>query len=119
MTWMEVGSEVPEHLPQNIREGLKSEATLLEFCRKIPRRFSSEIAKTIENMRPSIKGYTKYLKIPNYLVPKITDLPGKDQHMVHLQDRLQEDAEYTRKKEYFNEEDINHLLGRLLSMLTS
>ena len=42
----------------------------------------------------------------------IIDLPAKDQHMAHLQDRLQEDIEYIRKVEVFNAEDINHLVGQ-------
>ena len=32
--------------------------------------------------------------------------------MAHLHDKLQEDAEYIRKREYFNKEDINHFVGK-------
>ena len=45
------------------------------------------------------------------LVPKIIDLPSKYQYMKHLLDILQEDIEYIRNVEVFNEEDINHLVG--------
>ena len=52
------------------------------------------------------------------LVTKITDIPSKDKHMVHLQDILEEDIQYIHKIEVFNEEYFTLGLGRLLSTLT-
>ena len=112
---MEANSKFPEHLPQKIIEGIKSEIALLEFCRKVARRLSNDISKIVEKCEEfykKIHQVHKKCQIP--LVPKITDLPGKYQHMAHLQDRLQEYIEYIRKVESFNEEDINHLVGKAL-----
>ena len=46
------------------------------------------------------------------LVPNITDLPSKDQHLRHLQETLEEDTQYIQKIEVFNEEDINLWVGK-------
>ena len=110
---MEVSSEIREHLPQKTTEGIKSEMVLLEFCRKVSQRLSSDISKTIEKCEAF---YNKIKQVHEkchiHLVPKITDLWGKYQHMAHLQDRLQEDIEYIIKIEHFNEEYINHFVGK-------
>ena len=94
--------------------------TLLDFCRKATRRLRNYISKTMENCEnfyKKIQQVHEKCQIP--LVLKITDLPGKYQNMVHLQDTLEEDIEYIRKIESFNEEYINHFVGNILSTFTS
>ena len=86
---------------------------LLDFSRKAARRLSIEISKTTEKCEDFYKKiHQVHEKFQIPLVPKITDLPGKYQNMVHLQDTLEEDIEYIRKIESFNEEYINHFVGQ-------
>ena len=88
---------------------------LLEFCRKVVRRLRSKISKRVEKCKDLYKKiHQVHEKCQIPLVLKITDLPSKDQQMAHFQDRIQEDIEYIRKVEAFNEEDINHLVGKAL-----
>ena len=86
---------------------------LLEFCRKSSVRLNNEIAKTLQKCDDFYKKIRQvHEKCQLYLVAKITDLPKKDQHMTHLQDRLQEDVQYLQKIEVVNEEDINTWVGQ-------
>ena len=55
MNWMETNSRIPEHLPQKKTEHMKSEMTLLEFCRKVVKRLSNEISKIMEKCQDLYK----------------------------------------------------------------
>ena len=110
---MEANSDFLKHLPQKMIEGIKSKIALLEFCRKSSWLLSRDIYKTVikcEGFYKKIHQLHEKCHIP--LVPKITNLPGKYQHMAHLQDRLQEDIKYIIKVKSFNEEDINQWVGK-------
>ena len=85
LTWIESKSKFPEFLPQKTTEGIKLEMVLLEFCRKDTQRLSNEISKTVEKCEDFYKKiHQVHEKCQIPLVPKITNLPRKDQHLTHL-----------------------------------
>ena len=112
LTWIESNSKFSEHLPQKTSKGIKIEMALLEFCRKASVRLNNEIAKTLKKCDDFYKKiHQVHDKCHLSWVAKITDLPSKDHHMVHLQDTLKEDIQYIQKIEVVNEEDINTWVG--------
>ena len=100
-------------MPTKTSEGLKLEIALLEFYRKASLRLRKKNSKTIEKCEDFYRNihqvHEKY-QIP--LVPKIIDLPRKDEHVTHLQEILEEDIQYIQKIEVFNKEDINLSVGQ-------
>ena len=86
---------------------------LPEFCRKDSVRLNNEIDKTMEKCTEFYKKINQVNdKCHLSLATKITDLPNKDQHLVYLQDRLQEDVQYIQKVEVVNKEDVKTLVGK-------
>ena len=112
LTWVEANSKFPEHMPQKTVEGIKIEMALLEFCRKYFVRLNNEIDNTLEKCNDFYKKIRRfYEKCKLSLETKITDLPDKDQHMAHLQDRIQEDVQHIQKMEVVNKEYVKTLVA--------
>ena len=86
--------------------------TLMEFYRKAFVRLNNGIDKNLEKCDEFYKMiYQVQKKCKLSLVAKITDLPDIDQHMAHLQDRLEEDVQHIQKVEFVNKEDVKNLVG--------
>ena len=86
---------------------------LLEFCRKASTKLSNEIPKTMEKCEDLYKKIHQFHeKYQDPSVPKITDVTIKDQHMAHLEDKLQEDIQCIQKTKVFNQEDFNLWVGK-------
>ena len=87
--------------------------TLMEFCRKYFVRLNNGFDKTLEKCDEFYKMIDQvYEKCNISLATNITNLLDKDQHMAHLQDRLEEDAQHIQKMEFVNKEDVKNLVGQ-------
>ena len=81
------------------------------ILKKVASRINNEIPKTIKKCHDIYKKiHAVHDKRHIPLVPKIIELPIKDQHITQVQDGLQEDLDYIRKMEAFTEEDIHHFV---------